>query len=454
MKQGSRKRVAIVFYETYLGCAPSLINAARLFDENGWAVDVLMRDSSDEFASPPNLGEHVEVIRIGREKDSSLSEADVVDASTQVESSQPSSHGSTSPGEATPTPATWKSRMRAVLPAKLAEQIQRVRETKDDIIDGLRPATWAARSTFVGAVARAATNREPYDAVIGVDTLGLAAGHALAKKQKATLIYWSLEIMFLREFWSPARRQSKRHERMCHQSADVLVIQDEERQQSLCDENEAWNCPTILIPNSPRGEVSPGIDRDRFHRQFHLDDSVRVVLHAGSICEGMRSSDLAASAAKWSDQTRLIFHSHTPIDLHTHYYRDIVESGQGRVLISTQPVAYDELDALMASADVGVVIYDSSLGPNFQLLAGASGKLAHYLRCGVPVVSVDNPSIARVLEEHGCGIGVDRVEDVADAVGSILANREQYQARAYETYQSCYEFEKHFRSLLDFLEKR
>ncbi|MFG0255618.1 MAG: hypothetical protein ACF787_11075, partial [Rhodopirellula sp. JB053] len=128
MKQGSRKRVAIVFYETYLGCAPSLINAARLFDENGWAVDVLMRDSSDEFASPPNLGEHVEVVRIGGENGSSSSEAEVVDTSTNGVSSQPSSHGSTSSEE--PTQATWKSRIRSALPEKLVEQIQTVRETK------------------------------------------------------------------------------------------------------------------------------------------------------------------------------------------------------------------------------------------------------------------------------------------------------------------------------------
>ena len=246
-------------------------------------------------------------------------------------------------------------------------------------------------------------------------------------------------------------RKTKRLERIYHRHADVLVIQDHERELALCDENDDLDCPTILIPNSPRGELAEGITRDHFHRQFGLDPTTRVILHAGSVCEGMRSSDLAASAANWPADCVLIFHSHTPIDLETHYYRDIVASGNGRVLISTQPVAYDELDALVASADVGIVIYDSTLGPNFQLLAGASGKLSHYLRCGVPVISIDNPSIARVLNEHACGIGVDRVDEVTGAVNAILADHQAYRTRATATYQTQFEFESHFQSLLTFL---
>lgn len=440
-----RKRVAIVFFETYLGCAPSLINAARLFDENGWAVDVLMRDSSDEFAQPPELGTHVEVVHVGI----GASEG----SEQQEESDTECGRGAIEYGVdmGVPKPSvTWKSRLRDALPAWLVQRMEAARSQKDLILDALHPATWNARSDFVRDVKAAAVDRQ-YDAVIGVDTLGLAAGYELAKEKKAVLVFWSLEIMFLHDFWSPARRRSKRLERLYHQSADLLVIQDGERQRALCDENRAWKCPVIFIPNSPRGEVSPDVCRDRFHRQFDLEKSACVILHAGSICEGMRSSDLAAAAATWPSDCRLIFHSHTPINLQTHYYRDIVESGHGQVLISTQPVAYDELDGLMASADVGVVIYDSSLGPNFQLLAGASGKLAHYLRCGVPVISVDNPSIARVLEDRGCGIGVDRVEEIEGAVRAILSDRDTYQANALETYQSCYEFEKHFDALLDFL---
>ncbi len=427
----TRWRIAIIFYETYLGCAPSLINAARLFDENGWDVDIVMRDTAADFAQPPQLGEHVEILRIA-------------------------SGGGTNevPGTVTSdlgNPVTWKSRVRQALPDVLASSLAAARDRTQAITAGLKPAAWMTRRRFVEGVA-ATTRGRHYDAVIGVDMLGLAAARPLAEEHRVPLVYWSLEIMFLQDFWSPAWRRTKRRERVDHRAASVLVIQDSERQQALCDENRASEVPTLLIPNSPRGHVAPDLARDHFHRQFNLPAFTGVILHAGSICEGMRSSDLAAVAAVWPNDRVLIFHSHTPIDLKTHYYRDIQRSGEGRVLISTQPVAYDELDQLMASADVGIVIYDSTLGPNFQLLAGASGKLSHYLRCGVPVVSVDNPSIARVLEENQCGIGVNRVEEIADAVHAILSDHANYRSRATKTYQDLFEFEKHFHSLLTFLE--
>ncbi len=427
----ARQRIAIVFHETYLGCAPSLINAARLFDEHGWDVDIVMRDTDADFAQPPDLGAHVELLRIA--------------------DGQPARHGVQS---ATPTSSdtrTWRSRVKQALPAGLASSLEAARERIHAITAGLAPRTWTTRHRFVKGVALATQGRD-YDAVIGVDMLGLAAARPLAVARHVPLVYWSLEIMFLRDFWAPAWRRAKRRERADHRVANVLVIQDTERQQALCEENRAGSVPALLIPNSPRGEASADLSRQRFHSQFELKDATRVILHAGSICEGMRSSDLAAVAAMWPRDRVLVFHSHTPIDLQTHYYRDIVASGEGRVLISTKPVPYDELDELIASADIGVVIYDSTLGPNFQLLAGASGKLSHYLRCGVPVISVDNPSIARVLTENQCGIGVDRVEEVADAVQTILADHANYRDRAEKAYLEQFEFERHFQSLLTFLE--
>lgn len=427
----ARRRIAIVFYETYLGCAPSLINAARLFDENGWDVDIVMRDSAAEFAQPPQLGDHVKILRIP----------------LAPFSPQP-------PGQAlinTSDRVTWKSRLRRALPQRLAVWLDTARERSQIIAAAARPSAWSTRRQFVQNVATATQGRG-YDAVIGVDMLGLAAARPLAELHCVPLVYWSLEIMFLSDFWSPVWRKIKLSERADHGAASLLVIQDAERQHALCAENRVSNVPTLFIPNSPRGQVSPDLGRDHFQHQFRLPSDTRVILHAGSICEGMRSSDLAACAAAWPRSQVLIFHSHTPIDLQTHYYRDIVTSGEKRVLISTQPVPYDELDHLMASADVGIVIYDSTLGPNFQLLAGASGKLSHYLRCGVPVISIDNPSIARVLHEHQCGIGVDRVEDVSDAVQTILSDHANFRSRATQTYLDQFEFEKHFRPLLHFLE--
>lgn len=437
-------RVAIVFYETYLGCAPSLINACRILDERGYRVDVYVRASADEYVATPDLGKHTRVIAVDPDRSFAGPPPSIEDCQKPPITQSPVS----------PSRSMSRPIVRRIIPQDWLSRLSRIRDLSRDMIATVKPQYRHQQARFLTAVrsgfdqCKAETDQE-YLAIIGVDMHGLVAATEVARAKQVPVFYWSLEIMFLRDFWSPAMRRLKNAEKRCHQSAHALVIQDRERQDSLSDENKAHGCPAILVPNSPRGTMDRSVRRDRFHRQFDLESKTRVILHAGSVCEGMRSSDLAASTLNWPDHCRLIFHSHTILDLRTNYYRDLIESGRGRVDISTTPVPYDELDELMASADIGIVLYDGSLGPNFQLLAGASGKLAHYLRCGVPVISVGNPSIARVLAEHRCGIGVDRVEDVGGAIETILKDHAGYQSRATLAYQKAYEFERHFEVVID-----
>jgi glycosyltransferase involved in cell wall biosynthesis len=168
----------------------------------------------------------------------------------------------------------------------------------------------------------------------------------------------------------------------------------------------------------------------------------------------MRSHELAAAAATWPAELKLVFQSHTHLGRHDQYAQSLTQIGKGHVLLSAAPVSYDQLDDLYSSARIGLVIYDTSLGPNFTLLAGASGKLAHCLRCGVPVISIDNQSIGRVLTQFGCGIAVDSPGEVAAAIQQILADYERYRNNALNCYRSEYEFDKHFAAVLQRIDTR
>jgi len=433
----TRPNVAIVFHETYLGCAPSIINAVRTLGERGFTVDVFIPASNDKFVAPPDLGLNARIITVGSfpaiKLDSQLSDSGSRDRSA-----------SGSNGISRQIKNRFSSSQR--------KRILEIIEAMTMFGRSLKPSVFLGVHRFSKAV-RAKARAKTYAAIIGVDTNGLIAAHQMAALNNTPVLYWSLEIMFLSDRWTPMSRYLKRLERRFHQRSAALVIQDIERKESLCNENRATNCPTILVPNSPRGFLSNGISRRFFHDKFRLPDHQRVILHAGSVCEGMRSFDLAMAAGHWPESYRLIFHSHTPVDLRGQYAQSLTAAGLGKVLISSQPVDYDQLDSLVASSSIGLVIYDNSLGPNFQLLAGASGKLAHYLRCGVPVVSVGNASIGRVLAKYDCGIGVESVDEVLPAMEQIRSDESGYRRRATDCYREEYEFGKHFEAVVSLLQE-
>ncbi|TWT81216.1 hypothetical protein CA13_26650 [Planctomycetes bacterium CA13] len=429
--ESSRPAVAIVFYETYLGCAPSIINAARVLDERGYSVDILIRQERGRFAEPPSFGPNVRVVAVDGKANSPRVEP------------EPTSMASSSPSN------SW---LRRVVPQTLRRSIGCLLQSCRDNIHAMKPSTKYARERFAKQCVHIA-NKKRYACVIGADTIGLVVAHQIAEPAGTQVIYWSLEIMFESDFPDKIGKWWKQQERLCHQRSLALVIQDNERAASLSAENDAEVCPVILVPNSPRGYLDDQVRRDYFHRMFDLKEDCRVVLHAGSVCEGMRSYELAQAAATWPTDTKLVFHSHTQLNRHDDYAHSLVPAGKGNVLLSTDPVDYDMLDELVSSAWISLVIYDVSLGPNFALLAGASGKLAHSLRCGVPVISIGNASIGRVLTQHGCGISVDSPGEIGAAIQSISNDYATYQKNAFTCYDQAYEFDKHFDPVMKLIDQ-
>ena len=418
------RRLAIIFWETYLGCAPSLINAARALDENGYTVDILIRSDSDRFAAPPNFGPNIRVICVD---------------------------GTTAPREKPQTDRIRTARRHHPVLAGIRRRIGRTLLLCRDRMDKLRPARLFARSRFVRRAAEIA-RRDNYCCLIGVDTHGLIAAHHIGREIHRPVIYWSLEITFDTDFKDRQALKWKQQEKECHRKSLALVIQDRERAEVLCRENQVDNGPILLVPNSPRGFPPVVTGASFLHSRLNLSDGNRIILHAGSICEGMRSHHLAQAAASWPDSWKLIFHSHTELTRHDEFPLSLSRMGNGRVILSDTPVDYDDLDELYQSAHVCVVIYDSSLGPNFQLLAGASGKLAHSLRCGIPVVSVGNPAIGRVLSRWKCGIDVLSPGHVEAAIHTISTNYESFSHNALLCYREAYEFDRHFAPVLKLIE--
>ena len=84
---------------------------------------------------------------------------------------------------------------------------------------------------------------------------------------------------------------------------------------------------------------------------------------------------------------------------------------------SLKPVPRQDYDPLIDGADVGLAFYvsvpgSSFTGSNVQTIGLSSGKLAYYLRAGLPVIVNRAASIAEQVEASGCGPGVDDASNI------------------------------------------
>ena len=120
-----------------------------------------------------------------------------------------------------------------------------------------------------------------------------------------------------------------------------------------------------------------------------------------------------------------------------------------RVLFSLKPVLRQEYDPLIDGADVGLAFYVPTSGSSFtqsnvQTIGLSSGKLAYYLRAGLPVIVNRAASIADTVAGGGCGVAVEGSEQIGPALGRIAANYDKFSADACAFFTERLDFRRAF----------
>jgi glycosyltransferase involved in cell wall biosynthesis len=408
-----KKRIAIFFWRDYLGAAPSILNAIHILSEEGFEIDVLTRDTGKNLAAL-EFNNHVQIIPF-MVLDAGLLSNRVLDG-------------------------LLNSNRKYV--RDFATKIQALLKLRIKIIQ------------LIHYVARSLSRLKAYGNVclIGVDTTGLIVAGVIGAIIKQPVIYWSLEVQFSNNF-SYFGKLVKRWERVFHRKANITIIQDWDRAKALSDENQVALDNFVIVPNGPVGRFYE-TRGNYFQRKFHLDSTQRVIVHAGMISSTVCARELAMVASNWQEDLRLVFHSSIKKEVSDPYIQAIQHIGGTRVCLSLDPVPYNQLDAVISSGQIGLAIYARNLGPNYELMAGASGKMAHYLRCGLPVICSNLPSLAKVVNDYQCGIAVENLSDIESAIATIFLNYDAYRSNAFRCYEEVYEFGKHFQAVSRYLHKR
>jgi glycosyltransferase involved in cell wall biosynthesis len=244
--------------------------------------------------------------------------------------------------------------------------------------------------------------------------------------------------------------------RLSRQSA-FIIIQDEQRARLMAEDNGIEMDRFVYVPNSPVGPSG----RRRYaywHRRFNLPPDKRIVLHAGSIDAWTGIEDIVASMASWPKDCVLVVHTRGDEQSSTTVERLRKLAPPDRVLFSLTPVPRQEYIGLIDDADIGIVFYVPIDGStytqeNIRTIGLSSGKIAYYLRAGLPVVVNRASSIGEVIDHEGCGVSVEDGHGVADAITGILGNYETFSRQARRLFDERLDFARFWRSVIDRIEQ-
>ncbi len=415
---GPPDTVAIVFWEGYLGVAPSLVNAVHMLEESGFQVELLMREPIAGFPEIPSFS-----------------------TTTRVTVCRPWS-------------TLWLGRG---LPGRIPVFERDIR-TPDRRSAGVMAWVKAMISRWLGTLLLLADNlqfgafvrRHTKDSrdrfLIGVDLMGLLAASRCARPGR--LAYWSLEIVFGANLPSPVLRRLKARERLASRRARPVIVQDPDRAELLALENGIDGERIVLVPNAPRGDRAPQ-RTDLLRERLGIPPQQRIVLHLGMMGPEVLTMEVAASTNSWPEGCVLVFHERRARQREDPLVRDAARVGGERVAFSLDPVSLERLPELVASADVGLVFYNPAMGANYSVITGASGKLAHYLHAGLPVVCLDLPGFRELLDQYGCGRCVSSPAEIGAALREILTDPERYREGALRCFNERFDFDRGFTRVID-----
>jgi glycosyltransferase involved in cell wall biosynthesis len=401
-----RTGIAIVLFGYGLGNSPSLINMAEALSKSGYSVDFFTYQThlGNISFSDPCIQIHI------------IANPDEDSSGFQKKF------------------ATAVSSLSNTFIHLLPISVQIAHEER-----GLRDAVVAYTASIASIACQAR-----YAYFIGVEPLGMMAACSLGARFNTPFIYYNMELHSCPDIISAKEWALKNIERSFHGKALFTITQDEARARIMASENDIASDTFVTIPVCADGE--PFRDKTDFLRQrLGLDADKIIVLYAGFIADWALCEEIAVAAQSWPDKYVLVLHSHGYHD--SEYVRKLRRYEGERVRFSETPVAYEDLPALLASADIGIALY-KDLGSNFTLVGSASGKLAHYLKSGLPVVVNAYPKIAEIVDRFNCGIGVGGVEAVGDAIAHICRDYAEMREGAFRCYESEFRFSNHVQKVL------
>jgi hypothetical protein len=229
--------------------------------------------------------------------------------------------------------------------------------------------------------------------------------------------------------------------------AIAIIIQDADRLESLSLYHTTLPERKFFLPNSPRfsGPVPRPSESDNYLRKTLKIDSQRfpyIALHAGMIEDAVYSQEIVQGFAGLDSGFALVLHERRKRRASDPYLQSLRRLNSRNLFLSLDPVPFDQLDKVFSSATVGLAFY-RPIDDNHAKMGLASGKLAFYLRHGIPVLLNNLPSFVTLNRKYEFAVLVDdvaRAEDLRLGLETIMSRYAFYSQNALACFRQEYNF--------------
>ena len=262
-------------------------------------------------------------------------------------------------------------------------------------------------------------SRKKYDLMIGVDRLGLIEAYYKKNINKTPYVFMSFEIFFADENVGGY----KTLEIKASKDIEFWTVQDYVRGDLLANENDLNKNRCMYIPVASSGEGH--LSNIRLRDRLGIDLDKKVAIMMGGIYEWAMVIEIVKSVTSWPSDWVLILH-----DRYGNTKKSLVDLGldinaiNKKIFISEDaPDMVDDLGIVLSGINVGLAFYRPNFssgycGKNLQNLGFASGKIATYLRYGVPIIVNEIGLYAAAARINGFGLVVES----PSVIHSVLDN--------------------------------
>jgi hypothetical protein len=293
--------------------------------------------------------------------------------------------------------------------------------------------------------------RGGYDIIFAVNSEGLIKAARYSTSRKTALVYLSFEIFFRDELLTDADRIEKNEEIVASQRADLIVVQDDLRADLLCTENRLDRENVEILPVAPSG-YAESLKSDFLRSMFGIEEDQTIVLHAGSFADWTCAEELIESLEAWPKEFVLVIHTRYHPGREDRYIQKLQNLMNDQVYLSTKPLPADAYEKLIASADIGLVLYKSVPGSkylqkNIENIGLASGKFAYYMKYGIPVISIGQAYYDDLLTKYGYGYNLQSMDELPGHLAKLRAAYSSFGNEAQRLYADKLNFDIHWQRL-------
>jgi hypothetical protein len=288
-----------------------------------------------------------------------------------------------------------------------------------------------------------------YDFIIaaGVRALFLTGIYGIFARK--SYIFLSLELYIRNEMPSWKGKIFKCLESFFNRRAIFSIIQDKSRAAILKRENGIDLRDILIFPNSSVSSNGSVKSTGSLVEHYGISGK-RVALYAGSIfAKWAMTPELIRDALTWPEDWVLMLHSRARLQDLTQRIPELKDLDSKKILLSNNPLSERHYEEMVRAVDVGIALYEGCVSENMYYTGYSSGKIAQYLKCGVPIILNNLPLLGDLVNNYHCGLCINSLEEIAPALHKISLRYDYYTKGARKAFAAVFAPERYMQPLLD-----